>query len=182
MTEGTTPLAGLRARLAHQQPPQPLLRAFKAGVGGMLAIALVAVLERVTDSHWIMAPFGASCVLLFSVPASPLSQPVNLIGGHLLSTCVGLVVQALLPVTWWSMGLAVGLAIALMVVLRITHPPAGADPLVVLAESPGWDYLLLPVAGGSLVLVLVAWLVHRVPPRVEYPLRTVSDTRPERAR
>lgn len=182
MTEASTRLARLRARLARQQPPQPLLRAFKAGTGGMLAIALVAVLGYLSDSRWIMAPFGASCVLLFSVPASPLSQPANVIGGHLLSTCVGLVVQALLPVTWWSMGLAVGLAIALMVVLRITHPPAGADPLVVLAESPGWDYLLLPVAGGSLVLVLVAWLVHRIPPRIEYPLRPVTEAPTGRVR
>ena len=96
-----------------------------------------------------MAPFGATCVLLFSVPNSPLSQPANVIGGHLVSTAIGLLLHAMLPVEWWSLGLAVGLAIAAMAVLRVTHPPAGADPLVVFFDSPGWAYPGLPVAFGS---------------------------------
>jgi CBS-domain-containing membrane protein len=59
-----------------------------------------------------------------------------------------------LPVEWWSLGLAAGLAIATMAVLRVTHPPAGADPLVVFFDNPGWAYLGLPVALGSLALIV----------------------------
>jgi CBS-domain-containing membrane protein len=141
----------------------------KAGIGGLLAIGVVAWLSHVTGSLLLMAPFGATCVLLFSVPNSPLSQPANVIGGHIISTAIGLILHTLLPVAWWSLGLAVGLAIAAMAALRVTHPPAGADPLVVFFESPGWDYLGLPVAFGSTALILIAWLFHRLPPGVDYP-------------
>ena len=61
-------------------------------------------------------------------------------------------------------------AIAAMAALRLTHPPAGADPLVVFFDNPGWAYLGLPVAIGSLALVVIAWWFHRLPPRVVYPM------------
>jgi CBS-domain-containing membrane protein len=110
-----------------------------------------------------MAPFGATCVLLFSVPNSPLSQPANVMGGHILSTAVGLAAYTVLPVDWWSLALAVGIAISVMAALRVTHPPAGADPLVVMLSGPGWEYLLFPVAVGSLSLVIIANLFHHLP-------------------
>ena len=141
----------------------------KSGIGGMVAIAIVAGLTQFSGTPWLMAPFGASCVLLFSVPSSPLSQPINVVGGHLLSTLVGFAVLALLPVSWLSMALAVGLAISAMAALRITHPPAGADPLVVLAMTPGIDFIMFPTLSGSLALVLVATLFHRLPPKTVFP-------------
>jgi len=127
-----------RGLLLRQQPGQPAAVVMKAGLGGLLAIATVAWLSYVTGNLLLMAPFGATCVLLFSVPGSPLSQPANVIGGHLVSTAIGLLLHVLLPVEWWSLGLAVGLAIAAMAALRVTHPPAGADPLVVFFDNPGW--------------------------------------------
>jgi CBS-domain-containing membrane protein len=156
--------------LLRQQPGQSLAVVLKAGLGGLLAIGTVAWLSHVTGNPLLMAPFGATCVLLFSVPNSPLSQPANVIGGHLVSTAIGLLLHTVLPVEWWSMGLAVGLAIAVMAALRVTHPPAGADPLVVFFDNPGWEYLGLPVAFGSLMLIVIAWLFHRLPPRVAYPI------------
>ncbi|MBL1276672.1 MAG: HPP family protein [Ectothiorhodospiraceae bacterium] len=159
----------LRSLWDRQQPGQPITVSIKAGLGGVLAISLVAWLSYVSGNPWLMAPFGATCVLLFSVPASPLSQPVNVIGGHLVSTIIGLTLHAFLPVEWWSLGLAVGLSIAVMAMLRVTHPPAGADPLVVMFENPGWEYVIFPVALGSLALVLMAWVFHRLPPRIDYP-------------
>ena len=159
----------IRGLLLRQQPVQPLAIVLKAGIGGLLAIGAVAWLSHVTGNLLLMAPFGATCVLLFSVPNSPLSQPANVIGGHLVSTAIGLSLHMFLPVEWWSLGLAVGLAIAAMALLRVTHPPAGADPLVVFIDNPGWEYLGFPVAFGSLVLVGIAWLFHRLPMRVVYP-------------
>ncbi|MGB5301207.1 MAG: HPP family protein [Thiogranum sp.] len=155
--------------LHRQQPGQPLAVVLKAGIGGLLAIAAVAWLSTVSGNPLLMAPFGATCVLLYSVPNSPLSQPANVIGGHLVSTAIGLLLHMFLPVEWWSLGLAVGLAIAAMAVLRVTHPPAGADPLVVFFDNPGWAFLGLPVALGSLALIVIAWLFHRLPPHVVYP-------------
>ncbi|MEN8207594.1 MAG: HPP family protein, partial [Pseudomonadota bacterium] len=130
-----------RSLLFRHQPGQTFLVVAKAGMGGLLAISAVAWLSHVTGNPLLMAPFGATCVLLFSVPNSPLSQPANVIGGHLVSTAIGLMLHMLLPLEWWSLGLAVGLAIAAMAALRVTHPPAGADPLVVFFDNPGWAYL-----------------------------------------
>lgn len=81
----------------------------KAGIGGLLAITTVARLSHITRNSWLMAPPGASCVLLFSMSGSPLWQPANVIGGPIVSMATRLVLHALPPVEWWSMGLAVGL-------------------------------------------------------------------------
>ncbi|MEZ5839281.1 MAG: HPP family protein [Hyphomicrobiales bacterium] len=156
--------------IRRRLPVPGVLSVAKGGLGGATAIAVVAGLGQISGNPLLMAPFGATCVLLFSVPASPLSQPVNVVGGHLVSTLIGLAVLTLLPVTWWSMALGVGLAIAAMAALRITHPPAGADPLVVLAAAPGPGFVLFPTLAGSVLLVLVAALYHRIPPRTPYPL------------
>ena len=164
----------IRRLFVRLQPAQSLPTVIKSGLGGVLAIGMVAWLSYVTGHLLLMAPFGATCVLLFSVPDSPLSQPANVVGGHLVSTAIGLLLHTLLPMEWWSLGLAVGLAIAAMAALRVTHPPAGADPLVVFLDSPGWSYLGLPVASGSLVLVLIAWLFHGLPPRTAYPAHEQS--------
>lgn len=155
---------------ARSQPTESNSNVFKAGAGGALAIITLSLLGYSPDSTLLMAPFGATCVLLFSLPKSPLSQPINVIGGHMVSAVIGLTLHAFLPTEWWSLGLAVGLAIAVMAALRVTHPPAGADPLVVFFSSPGWEYIVFPVALGSVVLVITAWLFHKLPPKTIYPL------------
>jgi len=162
-------ITSFKSFVLRQQPAQPVSLVIKAGLGGFIAIATLAFISQWSESLWLMAPFGATCVLIFSVPASPLSQPVNVVAGHLISTMIGLGLHSFLPFTWWSVGLAVGLAVTAMAALRITHPPAGADPLVVFLENPGWDYLGFPVFTGSITLVLIAWAFHRLPPVVNYP-------------
>ncbi|MGL4603899.1 MAG: HPP family protein [Iodobacter sp.] len=146
-----------------------LKHALKAGTGGFLAILLLASLSELGAAALIMAPFGASCVLLFALPDAPLSQPRNVIGGHLLTAAVGLAVYTLAPHTALFAALAVGIAIAAMVLTKTTHPPAGANPLLFfLAAKPlsPW-FLLTPVASGAVLLVLVAMLYHRATQR--YP-------------
>jgi len=170
MSQGV--ISFLQNALTRKQPAQSYTSAIKAGTGGALAIATLVILGHATDNLLLMAPFGATCVLIFSLPASPLSQPANVIGGHIISSAIGLTLHTFLPLDWWSMGLAVGIAIAAMSILRVTHPPAGADPLVVFLSSPGWDYLIFPVAIGSIVLVITAWLFHNIPPQVSYPIST----------
>lgn len=142
-----------------------------AGVGGFLGIALLAFLTHQFAMPVLIAPFGASCVLLFAAPSAPLSQPINVIGGHFVATLVGLLLHGWLPSTWWAMALAVGSAIGLMVALRVTHPPAGADPLVVFSAAPGFGFLFIPVLAGSVILVMIALAFHRLN-GTEYPKRT----------
>lgn len=160
----------MRPFFHRHQPPARLGNLAKAGLGGAVAIAAVALLSDYSGVLWLMAPFGASCVLVFALPGSPLSQPANVVGGHLVSTAIGLAAETLLPGSWWAMALAVGASIAVMQALRLTHPPAGADPLVVMTAHPGPLFLLFPVLSGSLLLVTLAWLLHRLPPRTAYPL------------
>ncbi|WP_291728598.1 HPP family protein [Leisingera sp. F5] len=151
--------------------PYPSLRSvITAGLGAFLAIAALSLLTAHANLLLLIAPFGASCVLLFSVPQSPLSQPANVVGGHLLATAISLGLNTVLPETWWALALAVGLAIAVMAALRLTHPPAGADPLVVFAADPGLSFLLFPVLAGAVALVAIAALFHRLAGH-EYPLK-----------
>jgi len=160
----------LKTIFHRQQPMQSYKFNIKSGIGGLFAIAITAWLSSLSGSLLLMAPFGASCVLLFSLPSSPLSQPINLIGGHLVSSIVGILLYHLLPLEWWSLGLAVGLSISTMAMLRITHPPAGADPLVIFMGGFGWEYLIFPVVTGSVLLVLLAWVFHKLPPNTKYPI------------
>ncbi len=114
-------------------------------------------------------------MLIFAAPESPLSQPAQLIGGHLLATALALTAAPLMPDTWWSVSLLVGGAMAAMVALRLTHPPAGADPILVFLEQPDPWFLIMPVGLGALLLVVAGVLYHRLPPRHLYPLPVPPD-------
>jgi CBS-domain-containing membrane protein len=145
-------------------PPAPSLRQILNGLlGSALGIAIVAVLTRSYHFPLLMAPLGASCFLLFGVPDAPFAQPRNVIAGHLLSSLVGLVFFKYVGVSPVEMGLAVGVAIALMLFTRTSHPPAGADPLVIMiAGNLGWGFLITPVLASTIILVLIALLFNNV--------------------
>lgn len=138
-------------------------------IGGFITIFILVFLTNMTSALWFMAPFGASCVLAFSVWNAPLSQPRNIIGGHFVSSFVGLVVYNLFGGEPWAIGLAVGLAIALMMLTKTTHPPAGANPLVVMMGGYSWSYLITPVLIGSIVIVFFALLINNFRSNREYP-------------
>lgn len=143
-----------------------------AGFGAMLCItALSSLGNAVQSSVWLMAPFGATMVILFGLPESPLAQPRNIIVGHLLTTAIGLSVATLVGVTPWTLGLAVGLAVSLMMLTNTIHPPAGANPLVVMLAGEHWDFLLMPVAAGAVLIVVFGVLYHRVISGKQYPKR-----------
>jgi CBS-domain-containing membrane protein len=140
-----------------------------AGLGGMLAISLLSVLTIKAGIPALMAPLGASCFLVFAVPGSPFAQPRSVIGGHLISSAVGLTVLSLVGSGAWAMGVAVGLAIIAMQLTRTEHPPAGADPLVVLLIRPDWLFLATPVLIGSIGIVGVALLFNNLRSGANYP-------------
>ena len=152
---------------------QPKVRkrdAMAAGIGSLLAIFAIGGLSMLSETPLLMAPFGATCVLLFAVPESPLSQPANVIGGHLLAAVISLVLVQFLPPTWWALAIGVGLTITAMTLLRVTHPPAGADPIVIMLAAPGVEFLLTPVLAGSIILIYIAKIAHRTT-GTTYPLQ-----------
>lgn len=140
-----------------------------SGLGGLVAIGLVSYLGLTSGFPWLIAPFGATCVLAFAAHSSPLSQPRSIIGGHFVATLVGLVVLTLFGSTWWSVALGVGLAITAMALTRTLHAPAGADPIVVITGNAGWGFLVSPVLLGSLAIVLVALLYNNLFENRRYP-------------
>lgn len=168
-------------RFVHRhQPSRHVVSWAKAALGGLLGLAALTMLGEWSGSPILLAPLGASAVLLFGLPDSPLSQPVNLVGGHVIATLIALALDQLLPQSSWSIALAVGVVIGVLGALRLTHPPAGADPIVVMTLHPGWSFVFNPVLIGALVLVMVAVFIHRLPPRTTYPLpvRQPGETPP----
>lgn len=165
-----------RFLIRHEPRHHHLSTHVKAGLGAGITIAAAGWLAGVTDLPLLLAPFGATSVLLFAQAQSPLSQPVNVVGGYLVAGLATIGMAALLPGTWWAVGMAVGLAIILMSSLRLTHPPAGALPVVMAGSAlPGLELTAIAV-GGALVMVMYAALHHRLPPRLDYPKRPAPAT------
>jgi CBS-domain-containing membrane protein len=128
-----------------------------AAAGGTIVIALLLMMGDKMSITLMMAPFGASCVIVFVLPDSPLAKARNVVGGHLISTGVGLVMLHIFGDSTWSIALSVGLSILLMQLTRTVHPPAGADPLVVMLSGAGWSYLFTPVLLGAVLIAISAY-------------------------
>ncbi|MBL8790619.1 MAG: HPP family protein [Rhizobiales bacterium] len=155
----------------RHQPPMHVRSAVFAGAGAAIAILVLALMGFWLGGMWLMAPFGASAVLLFAAPTAVLSQPINLVGGNIVAACVSLPLAALWPDQVWLAAVACGATISLTVLLRVVHPPAGATALVIYLTKASWTFFFVPVLAGSLVLVFIAWGWHRVVGGT-YPLKS----------
>ena len=152
-------------------PVQKFNFAVRGFIGGTVAIIVLGLAGRGLNQTLLIAPFGASCVLLFAAPESPFAQPRNLVFGHLLTASVGLAMLWLAGSNLWSVGLAVGLVIALMELSRTVHPPAGANPIVIiLGGKASVLFLITPILCGVAVLLALALIVNNVGGR-RWPLR-----------
>nr|BAB55450.1 hypothetical protein [Hyphomicrobium sp. JC17] len=140
----------------------PFRVAALAGFGGFLAIFALGYARDLTDFPLLIPPFGASCVLAFGYPASPFAHPKNIIGGHFLSAAIGLLACAVAGYGTTGAALGVGMAICAMMLSDTTHPPAGANPIVVAILKPDPTFLLSPVLLGAVAIVLIGRVFHRV--------------------
>lgn len=153
------------------------LLAITAGaVGGALAIATMEAFSVQTAFPLVAIPFATSIVLVLGTPKAEPAQPRALIGGHLISTLVGLLVVKIAGPAAWAAALAVGLAMIAMHLTGTFHPPAGIDPLVVVTNNMSWSFLIAPVAIGAVLLALFAFAWHNVVARGA----NAGDTWPER--
>ena len=130
--------------------------------GGAMAIAIMEAFSASTAFPLVAIPFATSIVTVLASPKAPPAQPRALIGGHLISTLVGLLVVKLCGPAPWAAALAVGLAMAVMSVTGTFHPPAGIDPLVVVVNNMSWSFLMVPVGIGALLLALFAFAWHNL--------------------
>lgn len=148
-----------------------------AGVG-VLATALLArwlgTAMLTGGSPWIAAPLGASAVLVFAVPASPLAQPWSVVGGNVLSALVGSVCAMLIPDPAWAGAVAVAAAIAVMFRARCLHPPGGASALLAALTGAKPEFALFPMLTDSMLLVMAGMLYNELSGR-SYPHRVAAQ-------
>ncbi len=152
---------------------------FWSCIGSALGIGLCAYLSSFwfegLDMTLIIGSFGASAVLVYAAMHSPLAQPRNLMGGHILSALVGVFCYKTFGgVPYLAASLAVSLAIAVMLITNTLHPPGGATALIAVIGSPqiqdlGYFYAIVPVGVGALLLLLVALFVNNLAPSRRYP-------------
>ncbi len=159
----------MRGNAAALPPRAPMRGILLAWLGGFLAIAAVALLARGFSAALVLGSFGATCVLVFGFPDVPFSQPRNVVLGHVLSSCTGLVFLTVCGDHWWALAAAVGTAIGLMMFTRTVHPPAGSNPVIVFLTHPSWDFLLFPTLLGALVIVAVALIYNNSTRDARYP-------------
>lgn len=167
MPETTSPLSGaapvLLAGLARWLP---------GALGAAVAIALTGLATHILAggepaTPWLVASMGATAVLVFVVPASPLAQPWPVAGGHLLAAAVGLLARHAVAEQWLAAGLAVGLAIGIMNLTRCLHPPAGGTVLLTALAPPDsataqLSFLVAPLAVNIAILLLLGWTWNRL--------------------
>ncbi|NLD38772.1 MAG: HPP family protein [Desulfatiglans sp.] len=152
---------------------------FWSWIGAFLGISLVGLahFKLLAGSSMIMliGSFGASAVLIYGATRSPLAQPRNLIGGHILSAVIGVAsFQMLGQIPWLSSAFAVATSIAVMHLTKTLHPPGGATALIAViggdqVHNLGYMYAFIPAGSGALIMLIVALLVNNIPKTRKYP-------------
>jgi CBS domain-containing membrane protein len=148
-------------------------------IGSFIGIGLIGFMNSeyltVHDNMFLIGSFGASSVLIYGLINSPLAQPRNLIGGHLVCAFIGVCIHKLIPnELWLSSALSVSLSIVAMQITKTLHPPGGATALIANIGSEkihalGFMYLFSPVLTGVLVLLLVAIVCNNATAHRRYP-------------
>ncbi|MAE85172.1 MAG: HPP family protein [Flammeovirgaceae bacterium] len=151
-------------------------------LGSFCGISLIGLTEDYLlagiDVVFLIGSFGASSVLIFGAIQSPLAQPRNLVGGHLISSVVGVGCASLFGMfPMFAAALAVSLSILLMQISKTLHPPGGATALIAVTgseqiKSLGWWYVLFPVLSGVIILLLIALLFNNLSNERKYPTTT----------
>ncbi|MDN5582885.1 MAG: HPP family protein [Corynebacterium sp.] len=147
------PFIGFFTRTQPTFTPAALL---VSGAAVTVVICVLGLLTEAIGHPLLMAGFAASCVLVFVLPAAPVSQPMSVLGGHLVVAVVAVLADYVLPTSWWAIGLVTGVSVMLMCALRILHPPAAVLPIVMMTSHEHWEFVLTPVMLGALIVTLAA--------------------------
>ena len=148
-----------------------LKQSFLAGIFSIITISILTILTYKTEyGIFLLASFGSSMVLLYGYPESPFAQPKNVFFGHLITSLVGLFFLNFVPLPIYiTIPLAVGFGVSLMIFFKVTHPPAGGNPIIVIIGSVSLDYLLSPVITGSIIIIIFAIIINRFILKKSYP-------------
>ena len=148
-----------------------IIKSFLAGFFSILTIgALTYLTYETTFGLFLVASFGSTMVLLFGFPESPFAQPKIIFFGHLVTAFICILVLNFIPLPLFIIiPIAVGLGVSLMIILNVTHPPAGGNPIIVIIGSVSYDYLLSPIILGSIIVLLFGVVVNRFILKKKYP-------------
>ena len=146
-------------------------KALIAGIFSIITIGCLTLLTYKTEfGLFLVASFGSTMVLLFGYPESPFAQPKNIFFGHFLTAFVGIFFVNLVPLPIFIMiPLAVGIGIFLMILLGVTHPPAGGNPIIVIIGSASFDFIVSPIITGSAIVLIFGLVLNRFILGKEYP-------------
>lgn len=140
-----------------------------ASLGAFLCISIIAFVHSFDAFNiWLIPPFGATMVLVMAVHESPLAQPKNIFFGHILSAASGVLIYSILGMSFLTIGLAVAISVWAMMVTKTVHPPAGANPIIVIMGGKGLSFIMLPVATGAIIIILFAIIFNKLLKR-NYP-------------
>ena len=138
---------------------------FEPKLSGLSAAAVISMLAFLTletaAGVWIMFSFGATVFLVFVLYELETAQPKNIFFGHLISIIVGVVLNELMGLSFYSLGISVGLAIILMVYFRVMHPPAASNPLVAITMDLSFDFIIFPVIVGTLLIIILSIFINK---------------------
>ena len=148
-----------------------LIQSILAGIFSFITILILTFLTYKTPyGLFLIASFGSTMVLLYGYPESPFAQPKNIILGHFLTSLIGIIFLNFMPLPIFiNIPLAVGFGVMLMILLKVTHPPAGGNPIIVIIGSVSYDYLLTPVIVGSIVVILFGVIINKFLLKKKYP-------------
>jgi CBS domain-containing membrane protein len=148
-------------------------------IGAFTGIGLIGFINSkfisLSDNLFLIGSFGATSVLIYGIVHSPLAQPRNLIGGHLISALIGVTIYKLIPdPVWLAAALSVAFAIVCMQITKTLHPPGGATAIIACIGSEkikalGYAYVLSPVLSGVFILFVVAMIVNNIGFNRKYP-------------
>ena len=141
-----------------------------SGISAAIVIGVLAFLTlRTSAGVWLMFSFGATVFLVFALYNLETAQPKNIFWGHLVSVLVGIIFNETIGFSFYSLGLSVGFAVALMVYLKIMHPPAASNPIVVLFTDVSFEYILFPVISGTIAIILISIFINKIILKRKYP-------------
>ena len=150
---------------------QTLAGGIVAGLGAAIAIGVMEWFSLTSRYPLAVIPFATSIVLVIGSHDALPAQPRALVGGHVVSTLVGLVLLKLTGPSPWAAAAGVGLAVLAMYLTGTFHPPAGINPLLVISNNLPWSFLIVPVLFGALLLAGFAFVWHRWIRRQDWPQR-----------
>ena len=143
-----------------------------SGISAAIVIGILAFLTLETSAGvWLMFSFGATVFIVFVLYDLETAQPKNIFFGHIISIIVGIIFNETIGLSFYSLGLSVGVAVTLMVYFKVMHPPAASNPLVALFMDLSFDYILFPVVAGTIVIILLSILINKIILKRDYPKR-----------